>query len=148
MLAQKLDWEEQHTRSDDVGGVSPSSGAVTASLSDDETSSSMPPCSPAPESASAVRAGGRRSPLHHELNRLAAVAKSARVRLTHTSADPAFSSRKATSGWVPSCEGWRKRWIAGARLATPPIWQPRCVSRSEERKRTTEPETSLMTSNL
>ena len=50
-------------------------GAVAAPPLDGGTSSSMPPCSPAPEAVSAVRAGGRRSPCHHKLKRLAAAAR-------------------------------------------------------------------------
>ena len=52
-----------------------SDGAVKASPSGAGTSTVELPCNPAPEAASAVRAGERRLPLHHMLNRLAAAAR-------------------------------------------------------------------------
>ena len=63
------------SRSDVVGVSQPSDGARLASPLDCETSSSLPPYSPVPEAAPAVRAGERRLPLHHMLNRLAAAAR-------------------------------------------------------------------------
>ena len=57
------------------GGSPPLGGAGAASPLDGGSESVVPPCSPAPEAVSAVRAGGRRSPLHHKLIRLAAAAR-------------------------------------------------------------------------
>ena len=58
------------TRLDSNRGWRPSDGARVASPLGRGSESAVPPCSPAPEAVSAVRAGVRRSPLHHELNLL------------------------------------------------------------------------------